>query len=261
MAQADVIVVTHGGAGSRNEFADGTERAGRAGWNVIRRGISALDAACLAVTELEDDGRFNAGIGSRARADGSVQMDAACMDSAGRFGAVGVIEGFRNPVKIAHAVCSTPQRFLAGRGAEAFAREGGFAPLPADFSGGRGDSGQDTVGCVAFDGQTFAVALSTGGTGGSPPGRVGDVPLIGCGLYAGSAGALCATGHGESIAMNITAFRAYQLLEKGLAPPDVLRQALGWFDASRDFGLILVSRKGFAGGSNRSMAWSACNRP
>ena len=116
----------------------------------------------------------------------------------------------------------------------------------------------DTVGCVAFDGKNFAAGLSTGGIRGAIPGRVGDVPLIGCGLYAGPAGAVAATGDGEAITMHLPAIRAYQMLERGDAPEKVLQKVLHWFHLSNNaFGLIMVNRTGYAGGSNRSMAWSA----
>ena len=205
---------------------------------------------------LENDGRFNAGLGSKRRSDGSIQMDACCMDSAGRYGAVAVLEGYRNPVLIARSVLESPLTLLAGNGAARFASEKKFQI----WSGERGipseDFSSDTVGAVAFDGKTFAAALSTGGTEGSRPGRVGDVPLFGCGLYSGPNGAVAATGHGEIITLNLTAYRVYQMLERGTEPQIALKTCLHWFDKATDIGLILVSRKGMAGGSNRTMAWA-----
>ncbi len=258
------ILLTHGGAGSKNEHNDGTQLAGEAGIASLKSGGSLLDAVCRAVAALEDDSRFNAGVGSHPRSDGSVQMDAAVMDSFGKFGAVAAIEGFKNPVHVAQAVSQTRYKILAGSGAARFASEKGFETLSpgqvtakgVDFS--TGDTATDTVGCVAFDGKHFAAGLSTGGIGGAIPGRVGDVPLIGCGLYAGPLGAVAATGSGEAITMNLTAIRAYQMIEKGEKPDQVLSEVLSWFNPVDDaFGLILVSRDGFAGGSNRTMAWSA----
>ncbi|MFQ5482028.1 MAG: isoaspartyl peptidase/L-asparaginase [Nitrospinaceae bacterium] len=251
------IVLAHGGAGSRAEYRDGAETACRVGFENLQSG--ALNAACTAVAALENDGRFNAGVGSRRRSDGSVQADAACMDSGRRFGAVAAVTGFRHPVKIAQALTACPQHLLAGPGAAAFAHHRGmevWTPEPEDQNRGR-VAGCDTVGCVTFDGDRFAAALSTGGKGGSLPGRVGDVPLLGCGLYTGQYGAVVATGLGEVIVLNMTAFRAYQMLEEGMGPRFVLDEALGWFEEDEDIGLLLVSRKGYAGGSNRSMAWAA----
>lgn len=255
-------VAAHGGAGSANEYADGTEWAVQRGLQSLRSGLSVLESVCQVVAALEDDPRFNAGTGARLRTDGSAQMDAACMDSGGRFGAVAVLEGFKNPIHIAHAVSKTEYLTLAGPGAAQFARglrlpaSGPQREQAATLSPPPETGCSDTVGAVGFDGETFAAALSTGGRGGAIPGRVGDVPLIGCGLFAGSSGAVAATGDGEEIAMKLTAFRAYQMLERGADPEIVLKTALTWFEETVTVGLILMSRKGFAGGANRDMAWS-----
>ncbi|MCZ6513775.1 MAG: isoaspartyl peptidase/L-asparaginase, partial [Nitrospinae bacterium] len=168
------------------------------------------------------------------------------------------IQRIQNPVHVAGAVAHSPHRLLTGEDAHQFAMERGFEA--ADMTGSESrDTVTDTVGAVVFDGERFAAALSTGGTGGSRPGRVGDVPLFGCGLYAGAHGAVTATGHGESITLNLTAYRTYELLERGIAPREALQTALGWFEESQDAGLLIVSRQGHAGGSNRSMAWSTLN--
>jgi len=251
-----LVILAHGGAGSKNEFSDGTDRACEAGIQERLAGTPILESVCKAVLVLEDDSRFNAGIGSSQRADGSIQMDASCMDSDKRFGSVAVVEGYKNPVKIALAVTEIENRFLAGAGAAQFAKEKGCETLDRASLTRINSECSDTVGAVMFDGQSFAAALSTGGTGGSMPGRVGDVPLLGCGLFAGEHGAVVATGYGEAIAMNLTAFRAYQMLEKSKKSREVLEEVFSWFDTSEDIGLLLVTRTDSAAGSNRSMAWS-----
>ncbi len=263
MPENKYILLTHGGAGSKNEYHDGTLYAAKEGLTAIKSGATLTDSVCRAVAVLEDDSRFNAGVGSHPRSDGSVQMDASVMGSHGDFGAVTNLEGFKNPIHVAQAVTRTQYKLLAGRGAAEFAQKAGFQTLTRDqiaasgmdFS--TGDETTDTVGCVAFDGKNFAAGLSTGGTRGAAPGRVGDVPLIGCGLYAGPAGAVAATGDGETITMHMTAIRAYQMLERGDRPETVLEEVLHWFHPENDaFGLILVSEDGYAAGSNRTMAWS-----
>ena len=256
MNENKIVILAHGGAGSKNEYSDGTARACQAGMEESLSGEPVLESVCKAVLVLEEDSRFNAGIGSAKRADGSIQMDAACMDSDKRFGSVAVVEGFRNPINIALAVTEIENRLLAGAGAAQFAKDKGCVPLDLTPLKKTHSECSDTVGAVMYDGKNFAAALSTGGTGGSIPGRVGDVPLIGCGLFAGEHGAVAATGHGESIAMNLTAFRAYQMLEDGKKCDEVLEEVISWFDASADIGLLLVTRTDSAAGSNRSMAWS-----
>ena len=104
---------------------------------------------------------------------------------------------------------------------------------------------------------TFVAALSTGGMAGAHYGRVGDVPVIGSGLYAGPDGAVAATGDGEAIMMKITAYRAYELIRKSVSPEAIVDEIIGWFPSTDAFGLILVTRRGIAGGANRSMAWSS----
>jgi isoaspartyl peptidase/L-asparaginase-like protein (Ntn-hydrolase superfamily) len=255
MPGKQLIILAHGGAGSDNAYSDGTDRACQLGLELMQSRTPVLEVACRAVETLEDDPRFNAGTGSRKRTDGSVRMDAACMDSRHRFGAVSAIQHIKNPIHVARKVADSEYQLLTGEDAHQYAVELGFEKV--DMT--RMDSnapGTDTVGAVVFDGTQFAAALSTGGTGGSRPGRVGDVPLIGCGLYAGEHGAVATTGHGESITLNLAAYRTYVMLEQGIAPQESLDVALGWFEDSQDIGLLIVSRKGHVGGSNRSMAWS-----
>lgn len=254
-----IVILTHGGAGSDPAHADGTAIAGQIGMMGLQTGEPILDAACNAVTILEDDSRFNAGVGSHRRDDGSVQMDASCMDSSGAFGAVATLEGFRNPVQVARIVSQSEYRVLAGAGAAKFASNQDCKTVALDEinNTGKDFSTTDTVGCVVRDGDKFAAALSTGGTDQAHSGRVGDVPLIGCGLYTGPEGAVATTGDGEAIAMQMTAFRAYQLIEQGMDPKTIVPKAIGWFKQPTAFGIIVVSKIGFAGGANQSMAWTA----
>lgn len=254
-----IVILTHGGAGSDPAHVDGTAIAGQIGMMDLQTGEPALDAACNAVVILEDDTRFNAGLGSLRRNDGSVQMDASCMDSSGAFGAVAALEGYRNPVQVARIVSQSEYRVLAGAGAAKFAsnQECKTVSLDEIENTGRDFSTTDTVGCVVRDGDKFAAALSTGGTKEAIPGRVGDVPLIGCGLFVGAEGAVATTGEGEAIAMQMTAFRAYHLIEQGMDPKAIVPTTISWFKESTAFGIIIVSKTGFAGGSNQSMAWTA----
>jgi L-asparaginase / beta-aspartyl-peptidase len=254
-----IVVLTHGGAGSDPAHADGTAIAGQMSMMSLQTGESVIDAACHAVACLEDDGRFNAGVGSHKRMDGTTEMDASCMDSSGTFGAVAALSGFKNPVQVARIVSQSEYRVLAGRGAAEFAQNQDCQPVtPGEIANtGKDFSTTDTVGCVVRSGDEFAAALSTGGIDDAIPGRVGDVPLIGCGLYAGPLGAVAATGDGEAIVMQMTAFRAYQLIEQGMDPKAIVPTVTGWFKESTAFGIIVVSKIGFAGGSNRGMAWTA----
>jgi beta-aspartyl-peptidase (threonine type) len=144
----NLVILAHGGAGSKNEFSDGTDRACEAGIEERLSGTPILESVCKAVMFLEDDSRFNAGIGSAQRADGSIQMDASCMDSDRRFGSVAVVEGYKNPIKIALAVTEIDNRLLAGAGAAQFAKEKGCEILDPAFLTRKNSECSDTVGAV-----------------------------------------------------------------------------------------------------------------
>ncbi len=78
------------------------------------------------------------------------------------------------------------------------------------------ESPSDTVGAVVRDASgLIAAALSTGGVRGKPKGRIGDTPLVGCGLYAmNEIGGAAATGIGEDIIRAMLAGRAIAQLEQ-----------------------------------------------
>ena len=102
---------------------DGTTAACAAGRRALAAGDFLLDATVAACRVLEDDGRFNAGRGSHLRLDGkTVEMDAACMTSDGKSGAVICVSDIRNPILAARRVYDTPHHALVGTGATRFAR-------------------------------------------------------------------------------------------------------------------------------------------
>lgn len=269
MATSQIRILTHGGSSSSAAHKSGTGLAAQAGLAaVIEAAGLALEACVLgAMDVLEDDPRFNAGTGSSIRADGrSIQMDAAYMscpsgeDAVADFGAVACIERIRHPARVAFALSRQGGALLCGEGAAGFARGLGHAdhdPMTPEarerFNAEQRVS--DTVGCIATDGEVFVAALSSGGLTGSPLGRIGDVPLPGCGLQAGPKGAVAFTGEGEEILRRNAAIRAYNLLASGTSAPEVLEETLGWF-GDIEFGCILLGLDSHAAGSNRAMAWS-----
>ncbi len=264
----ECAILTHGGAGSNPDDADGTLLAAQAGMAVMAKDLSALDAVVHAVSLLEDDPRFNAGTGSQRRADRqTVQMDASCMSSDGQFGAVTCVEDVKNPIAIAQGVLLHSAHILiAGNGARLLANSHNIIMQPLDNSAAsdnqyNSDSVErrpscDTVGAVAFDGTRFAVALSSGGLKNAAIGRVSDVPLPGCGLYCGPLGAIACTGVGEFIALKMLAREVYGWLEQSMIPQDAVQKALMLFDKSIDVGLIVLTRNGVASDSRNGMAWS-----
>jgi beta-aspartyl-peptidase (threonine type) len=270
-------ILTHGGAGSNPEDVDGPVSAANEGMALMENGQNALDAVVYAVRILEDDPRFNAGTGSQRRNDQStIQMDASCMSSEGQFGAVACVENIKNPILIAHGVLLLSDHILiAGDGARVFAHEHNI-PITCSMSNAPNtdkclidrvrdrisDSPSfDTVGAVAFDGKMFAAALSSGGLANAPLGRVGDVPMPGCGLYSGTLGTIACTGDGEFIALKILAREVYSWLEQHLSPQDCVIKALALFDDSVDIGLVVLTKQGCAAASRNGMAWSQLSSP
>jgi beta-aspartyl-peptidase (threonine type) len=227
-----IAVAIHGGAGriERGRVAaarDAELRAAllrvlAAAHARLAAGAAALDVVQAAVTALEDDALFNAGRGAALTAEGRVELDAALMDGATRAaGAVACVRGVRNPIALAREVLSDGRHvLLVGEGAERFARERGVASaadawlvtderraeLASARASGRVSLDRDepaasgTVGAVARDARGhLAAATSTGGMTNQRPGRVGDSPILGAGVWADDAScAVSATGHGEA---------------------------------------------------------------
>jgi len=253
-------ILTHGGAGSDPNNFDGPKSAANRGMDLMIKGQTALTAVVDAVTYLENDPRFNAGLGSKLRIDGRTrQLDASCMTSNSEFGAVACVENIKNPIAIAHGVLRhSPHILLVGDGARIFAEEYNIpvTGLKGSDDGETSGTSCDTVGAVAFDGITFAAALSSGGLEKSAMGRVGDVPLPGCGLFCGESGAVACTGDGEFIALRLLAKEVYTWLEKSMKPDEAAHRAITLFDESVDIGLIILTRNGFASNARNGMAWS-----
>ncbi|MFM7202827.1 MAG: isoaspartyl peptidase/L-asparaginase [Myxococcota bacterium] len=225
----------------------------------------------------------------------TIQMDAAVMSSESQFGAVAAITQVKNPVLVARRLMSTPHLILTGEGAERYARRCGFGPydpttehartrwrnvqrylkdnsvgplspyleafdLPSNWNFQRTleevAQACDTIGAVARDREgRFAVAASTGGTTLMLLGRVGDVPIMGAGLYAGPAGAVTATGHGEEIIRRMVCKRVYDMLERGSSPEEACEEVVAEFPERTPIGIIALSKTGEGVASNRPMPY------
>jgi beta-aspartyl-peptidase (threonine type) len=124
-------------------------------------------------------------------------------------------------------------------------REDGTDGEEGDGAGGY-EKDHDTVGAVAFDGDEFAAATSTGGRWLALAGRVGDVPQIGSGFYAAPAGAASATGAGEDIAKATLTRRAVRHLESGMDAQAAAERAIEEFAemTGASAGVIVLDRDG-----------------
>ena len=271
-----LAIAVHGGAGvlpraelteaKEQAFRAGLEAALRAGYGLLERRASSLDAVVAAVRVLEDDPLFNAGRGAVYAANGTLELDASLMDGATlRAGAVAGVRHVRSPIELARRVLEhSPHVMLAGQGAEEFALEQGMQPVPNSFFAtahrrlelerilhgepAGPESLTGTVGAVALDDHgNLAAATSTGGLTGKRWGRVGDSPIIGAGTYAANDScAVSATGHGEyfirlAAAHEIAALMRHCGLGVIEAADTVLRQLaeLGGYG-----GVIAIARDG-----------------
>nr|WP_294938354.1 isoaspartyl peptidase/L-asparaginase [uncultured Flavobacterium sp.] len=168
---------------------------------------SALETVVYAVSQLEDDELFNAGIGSQIQSDGKIRMSASLMDGATqKMSGVINIEEVKNPVQVAQVLLDYDDKVLGGRGATNFARKHGFDAFSTEIPQRRTEyeaklaaTGTGTVGCVALDADgKIAVATSTGGKGFEIPGRISDSATV-AGNYANEFCGVSLTGVGEDI--------------------------------------------------------------
>jgi beta-aspartyl-peptidase (threonine type) len=266
-------IIVHGGAGAIKDDTlparlDGCEEAARAGWRILERGGSALDAAEAAVVILEDNPLFNAGTGSTLNSMGKVEMDAAIMEGESlRAGAVAAVSGIKNPIALARRVMEEGRHvMLACEGALLFARRIGFPECPpealvVDRARKHRDEKHGTVGCVALDTSgNLAVATSTGGTFNKLPGRVGDSPLLGCGTYADDCGGVSCTGHGEAIMRVVLAKSAVEFMRQGVDATAAAQRAIALLSAKTGStgGLIVIDQRGRIGYARNTTHMPVC---
>ena len=248
-------LVIHGGAGTilkknltdelEAAYRKGLEDALNAGYALLEKGKTAVEAVLAATISLEDNVLFNAGKGSVFGKDGSQEMDASIMDGKNLMaGAVSAVRNVRNPVELAYAIMNKSQHvMLNGNGALQFAKEQGLQIEEDEYfysafrhnqwkqMQGSDESALDhnivikdkkfgTVGAAAMDIYgNVAAATSTGGMTNKQYGRVGDSPIIGAGTYANNnTCAISCTGHGEPFIRAVTAYDVSCLMEyKGLS--------------------------------------------
>jgi L-asparaginase / beta-aspartyl-peptidase len=254
------VILAHGGAGRRpitRTQAACLAEALATGYVILEDGGPAVVAVESTIGFLEVSGLFNAGRGSHCQLDGVMRMDASIMDGATlKAGAVASIEGIVHPVAAARLVMEkTDHVLLVGPSATRFARYFNLErqsqtkasclsrrtrPVPAAAAktkllyramtkkGAGARDRHGTVGAVALDQQgTVAAGASTGGIDSMLPGRVGDTPLIGCGVYADNrSGAVSMTGLGEGIIRLAIAKTICDRLAAGATPAMVAQQVL-----------------------------------
>jgi isoaspartyl peptidase/L-asparaginase-like protein (Ntn-hydrolase superfamily) len=212
---------------------------------MLEKGQPALDAAIAGAQAVEDDPAVQSvGFGGIANAVGTVSLDACVMD--GRTlacGGVAGLENVRHPAAVARRVMEkTPHVLLVGEGARWFAMQQGFPletlltpesvaawykrrPKPAPAGGAKN---HDTVTVLALDQKgNLGGVCTTSGLAHKLPGRVGDSPLIGAGLYVDNAGgAAGGTGVGEEIIRISGSFFIVEQMRAGKSPQEACEIAV-----------------------------------
>lgn len=229
---------------------------------------SALETVVYAVSLLEDDELFNAGIGSQIQSDGKIRMSAAVMDGeTQKMSGVINIEQVKNPVQVAQILMQYDDRVLGGSGATNFARENGFEPFSAEIPQRRAEYeaklkslGTGTVGCVALDTNgKIAVATSTGGKGFEIPGRISDSATV-AGNYANAFCGVSLTGVGEDIVSNATATKIVTRVTDGFTLQEAFTKTFNELKPYDGFaGAIAIDKKGnmFHQDSHPSMVFAS----
>ena len=259
---------------------------------ILEQGGSALDAVEAGVREVEaSPACHTVGYSGYPNILGQVELDASIMDGAAlTSGAVGALSGYKHPISVARKVMERlPHVFLVGEGAARFAREMGFPQedllteearrtwlkrLQRDFPDLDVEALADfpdlwrrviiatdperaggTVNFLAMDGEgNIAGGVSTSGWAWKYPGRLGDSPVIGAGLYADNRyGAAACTGMGEMAIQAGTARSLVLYMKMGMSLDMAGREAMTDLDAlgSRYLGrmnFILMDASGNVGG-------------
>jgi len=285
-------IAIHGGAGTieKARFTPEKEAAYRAkltesveaGYAILEKGGTSLDALTAAINILENSPFFNAGKGAVYTHDETHEMDASIMDGKNRqAGAVAGVKHIENPINLARLVMDESVHvMLSGDGAETFAKSQGVGLVDntifdtdhrykslqrakakmekakqqnKDYQAAHQSLEVEykvgTVGAVALDKfGNIAAGTSTGGMTNKRYGRIGDSPVIGAGTFADNAScAVSATGHGEyfiryNVAADICARVQYQGKSIEQAGKEVIHDVL--MPIGGTGGVIIIDTKG-----------------
>jgi len=271
-SHAAPVLIVHGGAGPRRprederteaELRRALREAIDAGWRRLQAGAGAEAACVAAVCRLEDSPLFNAATGSALAADGGVWCDASLVCADGPAGAVGAVQGLRNPILAAQALAHAADRprLWTGDAAQLAARhdletidpalmatDRQARRLAAHLARAGAAHSPGTVGAVCLDADgALVAATSTGGYVGKPPARVGDAAVFGAGTWAhADTCAVSATGDGEAFLRVLFAHEIHaRMLHGGEDLPGAADAALRAVrDAGGLGGAICVDRHG-----------------
>ncbi len=229
---------------------------------------TAIETVVYAVSLLENNELFNAGIGSQIQSDGKIRMSASLMDgSTIKMSGVINIEEVKNPIQVAQVLLNYDDKVLGGSGAINFARQHGFEKFSTEIPQRRAEydaklksNGTGTVGCVALDNQgKIAVATSTGGKGFEIPGRISDSATV-AGNYANEFCGVSLTGVGEDIVSGAVAAKIVTRVTDGFTLARAFQKTFTELKTIDGFaGAIAIDSKGnmFHQDSHPSMVFAS----
>jgi len=221
--------------------------ANEGAWEILFKGGHSLDAVEAGVRIPEGDPNvITVGYGGIPDAKGKVTLDACIMDEKGRAGSVTYLKSIKHPISVARLVMEkTPHVMLSGKGALEFALDNGFKKEKLltperkaewkkwkkeknKFSNEINIENHDTIGMLALDAKgRLSGACTTSGMGYKLPGRVGDSPIIGAGLFVdGDVGGAVATGSGELVMKTLGTFLVVELMRNGMSPSRACEEAV-----------------------------------
>jgi isoaspartyl peptidase/L-asparaginase-like protein (Ntn-hydrolase superfamily) len=236
---------------------------------LLREGANSLDAVEEGIKVVEDNPEVTSvGYGGLPNSEGYVELDAAIMHGPTHdAGSVAGLRYIKNPISVARKVMElTKHLMLVGEGALKFALECGFrkVDLLTEKSRDRWErwrrskeqaDSHDTVSLIVLDREgDLTVGCSTSGLAYKLPGRVGDSPIVGAGVYVDNeVGAAAATGVGEEIIKFCGSFLIVEKMREGLSPQEaceyVVRRILAKKPEDREImaAFIALSREGSFG--------------
>lgn len=259
-AKFPLIVTSHTNDTGKKALDSGWEILTKGG-----SALDAVEKAAN-VVELDAEG-LKVGYGGLPNEDGVVQLDASIMDGKTySAGAVACLENIKTPCSVARIIMEhTDHVMLVGRDALEFAKKWGFKKenlltekarkiwlkwkeklsekddwgtpehlkkiYKEDSASGNFDGIEHTTGTtnvLAIDKNgDIAGVTTTSGLSFKIPGRIGDSPIIGAGLYVDNdVGAAGATGRGEDVIKSCSSYYIVLRMKEGRSPQQACEDTL-----------------------------------